>query len=476
MSIPAPVPLFKKLTLPKSRNEDKARREFILNILLLGALVLLFVALAIIVVDALLANPVGHAENALPSVVISGLFLFFLVLYALSRRQFVALASYLLLGAFFTLTAYMGYEWGVDVPAQIVFYPLVIVMAGILISTRIAFLATVLIAVTMTVTGYLQHAGTIPINAYWKGQLWTWSDVIMIILIYLVVATVSWLSNREIEKSLRRARRSEAELKEERDTLEVRVEERTRELRQAEMEKMSQAYHFVEFGRLASGIFHDLINPLAALSLNIDRIAEASPGTRTALSEDVARAKRAATHMQRLMDSMRKHLSRERSQELFPLRESLEEVVHMLSTYAGARDVRLTLRAPEERHFYGDPAAFIQVMTNLVSNAIQSYPAVRPLPYERREGTPVREVVVTVGSTEEEIRICVGDRGSGIPKEDLPKIFDPFFTTKGASEGLGIGLSLARRIIEKDFGGTIAVDSSPGAGSAFTVYLPVREP
>ncbi|MEA2701622.1 MAG: two-component system, NtrC family, sensor kinase [Candidatus Parcubacteria bacterium] len=468
MSNPLPL-FFNKFTFPKSRNEDMARREFILNVLLLGALALLFAAVCIDIADRLFADPVSYAANSLHSAVIYGLFAFFLFLYGLSRRKHVTLASYVLLGTFFALTAYMGYTWGVDVPAQIVFYPLVIVMAGVLISTRVAFFATVLIAATMILTGYLQYAGIVPINAYWKNSLWTWSDVVMIVIIYLIVATVSWLSNREIEKSLRRARRSEAELKQERDTLEVRVEERTRELRQAEMEKMSQAYHFVEFGRLAGGIFHDLMNPLAALSLNIDRIADA-PGTRTALSEDIGRAKRAAAHMQKLMESMRRHLSHEKSEEVFSVRDLLENAIHILSSYARTQGVRLSLDAgPDAVMTYGDSTAFTQVVTNLISNAVQSYPLGIT---EKADG---REVVITIRGDASGVRVSVRDRGSGIPEENLANIFEPFFTTKAASKGIGIGLSLAKRITEKDFGGTLTVESRVGQGSAFTVYLPVRE-
>lgn len=457
--------LLKKAALPKSRNEDRARREFILNVLLLSAIALLAVAVLVNAANIFFSDPVSHEANSFSTLALCAMLSCFVGLYALSRAGRTVLASYLLLTAFFTLTAYMGLVWGVDVPAQLVFYPLVIVMAGVLISTRVAFLATILIALTMVTTGYLGHAGIISMNTYWKTLPWTWSDLTMIILIYLIVATVSWLSNREIEKSLRRARRSEAALKQERDTLEVRVEERTRELRQAEMEKMSQAYRFVEFGRLAGGIFHDLMNPLAALSLNIDRIADA-PGTRTALSEDIVRAKQAAAHMQRLMESMRKHLAREGSKELFSTKRSLEEVLQILAPYAKARNVRLTVHASGPAQVCGDPVAFAQVMTNLVSNAIQSYADI----------ASKGEVVISVEERPDGISIRIADRGIGIRTEDLAHVFEPFFTTKSASQGLGIGLSLAKRIVEKSFGGTLTADSVPGKGSTFTVYLPVREP
>lgn len=450
------------LALPTSPLEDTARREFILNILLLAAIALLFAASVIDTVTLLFSY--APEANALPSLVIDGLLIFFVLLYVLSRKGYVFLTSYLLLGSFFVLTAYMGLVWGVDLPAQIVFYPLVIVMASILISTRVAFFVTLLIAVTMAVTATLHYVGIVAVNTYWRQEAWSWSDIVMIILIYVVVATVAWLGNREIEKSLKRARKSEAELKEERDSLEIRVEERTRELRQAQMEKLSQAYHFVEFGRLAGGIFHDLVNPLTALSLNIDRIADSAG--KSAMSEDVARAKSAAAHMQKLMESMRRHLVREGSKEVFSVTEVLKEICQILTTYAATQGVRMNVMSKGSIYTYGDPVAFAQVITNLATNAIHAYGSGEP---HKRQG------VILEVEEREGIYIHVKDSGSGIAPELLDHIFEPFYSTK-ASKGIGIGLPLARRIVEKDFGGTLSVTSRIGEGSTFTVYLPIREP
>ncbi len=461
-------------TAPKSHDEDTARREFILNVLLLSLLALFGTGVLIDGIHRIFSDPLAHEAESLPELALYLIFIFFAGLYALSRNRMVRLPSYLLVGAFLLLTAYMGYRWGVDVPAQIVFYPLVIVMAGILLSTRTAFLTTVLIAIVMCATAYAQQQGIVAVDTYWRGDTWRWGDVIMTVIIYAIVATVAWLSNREIGKSLARARRSEAALKEERDLLEVRVEERTRELRQAELERMSQAYRFVEFGRLASGIFHDLMNPLAALSLNIDRIADA-PQARTTLSEDARRAKRAAAHMQSLLGSMKKHLVREGAQELFSVRTVLEEVTGILASYARERTVKLRLSAPEDLHLYGDPVSFTQALTNLISNAIQSY-RLAPEAASDSSSRTARDVTVTLSREAGHAVICVRDYGKGIAEDDVSRIFDPFFTTKEREEGLGLGLSLAKRIAEKDFHGTITVDTALGEGSAFTLYLPIREP
>lgn len=462
--------IFYTLLKPRAVSEDTQRQEFILQVLLLGSLSLFGIAIMMSFV-ALASRPESYGNNALSIGVLAIAVACCIGLFVLSRRGHSRLASYAVLAIFFVLIGYIGFRWGIDVPAQLVFYPLLIVMAGILISTRFAFVTTGLIALTITMTGYLQMTGRIPVNQYWKGELWTGTDVIMIIVIYAVIATVSWLSNREIEKSLIRARRSEAALKEERDNLEIRVTERTEELRKAELERMSQAYKFVEFGRLAGSIFHDLASPLTALSLNLDSIAQGA-GDQTKLARiagDIDRAKSATAHMQKLMGSMRKHLAREGECERFSLHGALTEAVHVLSSYARGRNVSLRYLGGAEARLYGDPVAFMQIVTNIVSNAIESFPA--------RSGSRTnRLVTITVQNEEDGALLTIKDTGSGMSPETLERVFEPFFSTKAETGGLGIGLSLAKRVLEKDFDGTFEATSALGEGTAFALYFPQREP
>jgi signal transduction histidine kinase len=71
--------------------------------------------------------------------------------------------------------------------------------------------------------------------------------------------------------------------------------------------------------------------------------------------------------------------------------------------------------------------------------------------------------------------MVVEDNGVGIPEQHIDKIFEPFFTTKISGQGIGIGLSMAKRIVEKDFGGLLTAKSEAGRGSSFKVSLPVRK-
>jgi signal transduction histidine kinase len=466
-------PYLRFFAYPARYTEDIRRRAFILDILLLPSLLLFFV-LFLITSYQLLVLP--KYQGISPFLVLA-IFSFLFFLEWLSRSKSPLIAGRVFIVTFFLLPVYAAYRWGVDLPAGILFYTLVIIMAGIVINARFAFLMTAAVCGSVWVIGYLQQSGMLRVDRYWVGELWGAGDIVLALVLFFVIAIVSWLSNKEMEKSLARAILSEAELKEERNLLEVKVEERTFELRKAELENLSQVYRFVEFGRLASGLFHDLTNPLTSLTLNLTSIAN-SPGVKgsraiATLKEDVARAEKAAAHMQALMDSLRKHLAREGTRAVFIPAQSMKDLIDVLMPYARSRSVRLSLAGESGTSTYGDEVAFIQAMTNIIANAIESYLPLSGVPDSLKEK---REVIVKITPADGRFSVSIRDFGFGIPEEQQQRVFEPFFTTKKPQQGLGIGLSLSKRIIEKEFGGNLSVESAPGKGSVFTIYFPIREP
>jgi C4-dicarboxylate-specific signal transduction histidine kinase len=145
-------------------------------------------------------------------------------------------------------------------------YALIIIVAGILISATFSIITTTVISASFI---FISTKHDLVGN---HSVIWGMSDTIMSVIIIAIIAVMSWLSNHEIEKSLKRARKSEIELKKERDLLEIRVDERTKELREAQLEKLTQMGHFAELGKLASGVIHDLVNPITAVSLNLGQL------------------------------------------------------------------------------------------------------------------------------------------------------------------------------------------------------------
>lgn len=108
---------------------------------------------------------------------------------------------------------------------------------------------------------------------------------------------------------------------------------------------------------------------------------------------------------------------------------------------------------------HGDSDLMTQVLLNLVLNAVQAMP----------EGGTLRVAAAREG--EQHLRLTVGDTGQGIPPDVLPKIFEPFVTTKERGQGTGLGLTVVLGIVQ-EHGGSITVDSTPGQGTTFTLFLP----
>jgi two-component system, sporulation sensor kinase E len=106
-----------------------------------------------------------------------------------------------------------------------------------------------------------------------------------------------------------------------------------------------------------------------------------------------------------------------------------------------------------------DPAQIKQVLVNLIKNAMQSM-------------TRGGELTVQTGANEEAVFVSITDTGTGIPQEQLNRIFQPFFTTK--KKGSGLGLMIVQRIVG-DHGGRIDLESQPGRGTTFRVWLPLKE-
>ncbi|MFA5119485.1 MAG: HAMP domain-containing sensor histidine kinase [Candidatus Omnitrophota bacterium] len=400
-------------------------------------------------------------------------FLFFVFLfgglYWLSKRNKSKIAAHLFLGLFFILPTYAIFQWGADVVAGLLFYVLVIIMSGILIGSRVAFVVMGLSSFFITLVAYLQTSKIINPISYWKAEPFKVVDTVLVSIIFLIIATVTWISTREVQKSLSRVRESEAELKKERDSLEIKVEDRTKELKEVQAEKMSQLYRFAEFGRISSGLFHDLINPLNAVSLNLGK----TDGTAEETKQYVGNAVRAAKKLEDLVVAVRRQLAREETKALFLVEEEIKHVIEVLSHKAQNANVDLRFIPSSDIQMFGDAIKFNQVVLNLVANGID---ACMPPTAELVPVNPgARWVQISLIDEPETMIMLVEDNGVGIPEHHMDKIFEPFFTTKINGQGIGIGLSMAKRIVEKDFGGLLTAKSEAGRGSSFKVSLPVRK-
>jgi len=244
--------------------------------------------------------------------------------------------------------------------------------------------------------------------------------------------------------------------------LEIKVEARTQELKEIQIAKMADLYRFAEFGRLSSGIFHDLMNPLSALTLNLGQVQKNNQ-SQSAFLEGAIRASR---KMEDFIKALRSQIKRQSNKRYFSLNEEINQIIQILNHKIIKHNLSLKFSAAAEIKSYGDSVKFSQVAINLVSNAIDAYSGQR---------TKIKPINISLYHQKNYIYLAVADKAGGISPANLDHVFEPFFSTKsGPQEGLGIGLSSTKNIIEKDFGGSIKIKNNFDVGVKFIAKLPYR--
>ena len=239
----------------------------------------------------------------------------------------------------------------------------------------------------------------------------------------------------------------------------------TKQLRESRMEietmhrtQMSRAEHLATLGELATGLAHEIRNPLAGIAGVIEIIGRDLPETSPARAMvkdvrlEINQINRILTD---LLETARPHPPRMMRSNL---NTTVEHAVMLARQQVISQPIKIEFEAaPDLAEVEHDSDQIHQVLLNLLLNAVQAI---------KGEGT-VRVEIAQQGDC---ASVTVSDTGRGIPEEQLSQIFRPFYTTRG--NGTGLGLSLARRIVEEHHG-RIHVTSVVGNGSQFEVLLPL---
>ena len=310
-------------------------------------------------------------------------------------------------------------------------------------------------------------------------------------------------------------KRARDQMRSQNDFLEARVHERTTALRrmleqqQALNRKLEDAQNqllqsekMASLGQLAAGVAHELNNPIGFVHSNLgtlegyladlfnlidayEKATAASPsaelkaalapalGLRKSMDYDIVRqdihqlmneSRDGLTRVKKIVQDL-KDFSRvgETNWQWADLHQGLDSTLNIVWNELKYKCTVTKHYAPSLPRIRCLPSQLNQVFMNLLVNAAHAIP-------EKGEITISTEAV-----GEDRVRIRIADTGTGIPPEFLKRIFEPFFTTKPVGKGTGLGLSIAWGIIGKHHG-SIAVDSRPGAGTTFTITLPIDPP
>ena len=240
--------------------------------------------------------------------------------------------------------------------------------------------------------------------------------------------------------------------------------------------QLRQSLKMEAIGTLAGGIAHDLRNILALIlghgEIALRSLVEEHP-VRENIDHICKAGNRASDLVKRILT-----FSRRQDQERKPLRiaQVVNETIKLLrGMIPPTVEIRQTLE--DGGLVLADATQIQEVIVNLCTNAYQAMgPHGGVLKLDLQEVEVRQDQVADAGVLHEGryARLRISDTGNGIPTADLPYIFDPFFTTKKPGEGTGLGLSMVHGAVLGN-GGAILVDSQPGKGSTFDVYLPSLE-
>jgi signal transduction histidine kinase len=271
-------------------------------------------------------------------------------------------------------------------------------------------------------------------------------------------------TNRELGESLRELERAYTDL-------------------QRSQENLVRAEKMAALGRVTAGIAHEVNTPLGA-ALNSLKVCEELAGEyarsigdpevtdddhrqiAAELAELIGNVRRWTDKAAGYIRGIKAHTRslsdvQERS---FEVAQLVDDTLLLLAHRLRLSSCRVTVECPDGVTLYGDPGKLAQVLTNLITNAVDAY--------EGRDGA----IAIRVRARAAEVEIDVEDRGCGIAPENLGRVFEELFTTKPPGKGTGLGLSISRDIVGDCFAGRIAVESAPGRGSRFTLVLPRRAP
>ncbi|MEK7599830.1 MAG: HAMP domain-containing sensor histidine kinase [Patescibacteria group bacterium] len=226
---------------------------------------------------------------------------------------------------------------------------------------------------------------------------------------------------------------------------------------QASTEKLHELQHFAELGRLSATLLHEISNPLSAALLHLELSDQQSP--------TITHLKRDMQILRRYVESARQQVRHQGNVTSFSIKPQLDQLKRIVLPMAKKSGVSLEIDAVPDCKLYGDPVKFQHLVANLILNAIDAYS-------EDGNYDQASLVRVNISKNRHWLTIRVTDWGKGIPALELPHLFEPFYTTKGHSgRGLGIGLSIVREYVTRDFHGSIKVSSSRRRGTQFTVKL-----
>jgi signal transduction histidine kinase len=242
-------------------------------------------------------------------------------------------------------------------------------------------------------------------------------------------------------------------------------------------QELRQAQKLAAMGEMLSAIAHQWRQPLNALSTYIASLRPAYYNdliSKEFIEKLVTESDSQIQFMSNTINDFREYFKPSKTKEVFSVDEAIGSAVKIIRPQLKKNAIRFEINELAKNgkfHVFGYKNELVHVLVNVISNAKDAINEKRARGEEKYKN---HRIALSVHTTAETVEIKISDTGCGVPESLLPKIFTPYFTTKGTSTGTGIGLYMAKQIVEKEMQGRITANNHAG-GAQFIIELPLRE-
>lgn len=381
--------------------------------------------------------------------------LYLFIAKSIVNRHHYVLAGWMVVALYIFLASVTLLIGGLSTPVGILAVGFVIFLSRVMLGPKHIPWVVLTLAALLLIIQHVHNSGYVHPN----NELFTrpsgYFEVLVYITILGIFALISWLSGKQTEYSLERARVAEEKVHIEKESLIEKLEEQSVRLRETQLQEMVSLYKFAAIGQRTIATMHELSNLLCVLSLDIDDFSQQHQR-----SKAIINTKDGIAHINDLVRQARRQLYNNRNVEVFNTIPVIEQTFKDIQPIYRLRGVELQKQILQRKSFriIGDTLNLSQILTILLNNALDACTSI-----------PNTKVIVIVQQENDVLKIDVIDNGIGIPKAKKSSLFNPHQSSKPS--GLGIGLYITRHIIENQLHGKIAF-IPPAIGAHFSIELP----
>lgn len=425
----------------------------ITHIVLLTSMVVGFVLTALLLIYDY--SNIGHLRTR--TVVAFSLLVYLVVAFFMYRLKRNAVANWMLIAFYTGVGALTMLFWGLNAALGIFAMSFVIILTGVLLGSRSILPVSIGLVVVLACiqTLHISHIVTPDLTSVQNES--SYFDVISYSTILGIFALVIWVYNRQLEASLKRARNAESTVRTQKDSISRQLASESAQLRQAQQNEIQQLYKFATLGQSVTATLHELSNHLSVLTIDMDDLKHQHKNSKV-----IQNADESILQINAMVRQFRRKLENYDDSKIFSVvsvtKRAITDTINRLHLAQTMIEFEQNTETTPLR-VAGDPFALSQVITILVTNAVEAC-----------KDFPQPKVTVRLTELEDVVEISVVDNGIGIPEPMKNRLFMP--TTSSKPNGLGVGLYIAKRIVETHFKGSITLGNTPQTGAAFIVRLP----